>query len=236
MITHENKCRLCTKERIRFPSYYVGTGCSTNENLNEKTEDFALIANIPKGMGVIEARKNLCQWIQEERDDLFRMTWCGKGNQCPALAQAKFGFHVRGDTWGANRLMDTMMSGSVPVFTQKQQYGVLPKWIDWELISRFANIENKDSFIRSLTTIVNDTEEYELIHQNVLNNQALFDYRNHADMIFDTYMYMFQINLWPELWRNVTTKYTALIVDERLLSQEFTGWRTIVPFQQIDPL
>ena len=74
------------------------------------------------------------------------------------LAQSRFGFHVRGDTFGANRLFDTILSGTVPIFTFKEQYDILPQWVDWKGLSYFVSITTEDAFTESLDRILADTK------------------------------------------------------------------------------
>ena len=63
---------------------------------------------------------------------------CGKGVQRPALSNVRLGFHVRGDWISANRLFDTIQSGTVPMFTRKAQYySAQQRFIDWEPLSLF---------------------------------------------------------------------------------------------------
>lgn len=221
MITFESMCAHCSHSRVHFPSYYVGTGCRQASTGSNKTADFAMIGEMEKlGKPVVE-RENICKWIKKDRSGMFEMPICGRGKQCPALANAKFGFHVRGNTFGANRLMDTILSETVPIFTQQEQYRILPAWIDWNKLSIFADVRNETSFVDTLTDALDkdNADTYEKLHQNVIENRDLFDFRNHSELIFDVYMYMFQVSLWPETWRNVTSKYSALILDERLLER-----------------
>ena len=53
-------------------------------------------------------RRNVCKWASGR----YSMDICGEGSQCPALGQARLGFHVRGDSISANRLFDTLLSGN----------------------------------------------------------------------------------------------------------------------------
>jgi hypothetical protein len=41
------------------------------------------------------------------------------------------GFMSRGDTWGSNRLVDAIISCTVPIFTAEEQYKILPSFYQW---------------------------------------------------------------------------------------------------------
>jgi hypothetical protein len=70
------------------------------------------------------------------------------------LANARYGFHVRGDTWGSNRLMDTLMSYTIPLFTNEEQYKILPSFYPWKDVSYLVNVTNKRSFLASIDDIL----------------------------------------------------------------------------------
>jgi len=202
-------------DRIVFPAYYVGRPCDSYLSTTEKTHDFAMITTLQRHDNnlVFQDRANICKWVQgsnnENETTRFDMPACGPGDQCPALAQAKFGFHAAGDTYGSNRPMDVLLSGSVPVFTNRKQYSVLPPWIDWSQISVFADVSNQQIFLDTLDRLVDDAEGYKHLQRNVMENRDLFDY--HSIVPFDTYMYMFQCHRWPELCRsNDKSPYSAL--------------------------
>lgn len=217
--TNIAKCNLIAFERrddsatkrgpFVFPSYYVGRPCAP---VTEKQHDFAMTATFLPNQPKFQDRENICEWVQN--DTAYAMPHCGPGVQCPGLAQAKFGFHARGDSFGSNRLMDTLLSGTVPIFTRAEQYDVLPSWIDWGIISYFADVSNRTSFLESLEQIIADTDLYVVKQGNVQANRDLFDYNTLIP--FDTYMHMLQCRLWPELRReNLRTQYNALILPSR---------------------
>jgi Exostosin family len=169
------------------------------------------------------SRRNICEWIELENTNTTghassntTMTSCGEGPQCPALANARFGFHVRGDTYGSNRLIDTLLSGTVPIFTWQEQYELLSDWIDWKMLSYYANVSTQTTFISDIRRIAADQQGYEEKHKHVVLNRDLFDWK--TTIPFDTYMYMLSVHLWPALeWerrktQNVSSPYTALIL------------------------
>eukprot|EP00934_Nitzschia_sp_Nitz4_P001585 Nitzschia sp. Nitz4//scaffold5_size260463//97440//98663//NITZ4_000972-RA/size260463-processed-gene-0.377-mRNA-1//-1//CDS//3329555310//1585//frame0 len=205
--------------RLRLSKLYVGNPCQ-NTALH-KEQDVAMIATIPKPgerRGFLD-RRIICESIrwynarQEEiiqsnttgSQNLVRMTHCGGRlslwgddtgvlEQCPALAQAKFGFHVRGDSWGSSRLFDTILSGTVPIFTRKQQYPpIIPDWIDWNELSFFldmTNVTTRKQFVDKLLPILVDEQGYQQRQQAVKKYQHLFD---HTTLYpFDRYMYELQ--------------------------------------------
>jgi hypothetical protein len=192
--------------RLFFQKLYVGTACPQSP---EKTHDFTMVASLRPKDKRFRSRRNICDWMGVTNSANYSMPVCGFGQQCPTLSNSRFGFHVRGDSYGANRLADTLLSGTVPIFTMKEQYTTVPDWFDWDKISYFADVTNKTSFLASVDRILADKEGYKTRLQNVLDNRDLFDWRTEAP--FDTYMYMLQSHLFPEL-RTTSTKYSALIL------------------------
>jgi len=127
------------------------------------------------------------------------MSQCGSGLQCPALAQAKYGFHTRGDTFGSNRLLDTILSGTVPVFTKEEQYDILPSWIDWRKLSvllPMTDDKTEIQFLTELDEILRDEDGYNDRHEAVLRHGDLLDWNTLHPL--DLYMYSLQAALYPE--------------------------------------
>jgi hypothetical protein len=210
-----------------FPSIYVGTPCPL-ETTN-KIHDAVLIASLkakhpPKDVN-FQDRRTLCQWLSLWNNESFSSNnnnnnfsfVCGSGiSQCPTLAQAKFGFHVRGDTFGSQRLVDTILSGTVPIFTRREQYEVLPLWIDWKQLSYLVPLvvgdassnttiaSRRDDFWSRLQRVLqNDDGGYQARHQAVLQHRPWFDWTTLYP--FDTYMYMLQAELYPETRHSSTS-------------------------------
>jgi hypothetical protein len=206
-ITFEQKI-FNRKEQLRFSSYLVGNPCPTSET---KLYDFALIATLKPTDERFADRQHICEWIHNTSSSALNISVpiCGTGVQCPTLAQSKFGFHVRGDTLGSQRLMDTLLSGTVPIFTRIEQYRVQPPWIDWDKLSYFVNVTTQSTFIESLTNILQDERGYQQRHEAVLRHRPLLDW--HTLYPFDTYLYMLQAEVYPETRRN-TSPWSALIL------------------------
>jgi hypothetical protein len=190
------------KDRLDMPSMYVGQGCKVQ---TKKIYDVALIATIKKGIK-FRPRRDICDWMAP-RPFNISMPVCGKGSQCPALAESRFGFHVRGDSASSSRLFDTLLSGTVPIFTQDKQYWGVPDWIDWDKLSYYANAKNQTEFMQSMQRIMSDRQGYEERHAHVARNRNLFDWWSGSP--FDLYMYRVQTYLWPES-RSNQTRYTAI--------------------------
>eukprot|EP00980_Cylindrotheca_fusiformis_P022674 scaffold9548_cov108-Cylindrotheca_fusiformis.AAC.6 len=209
--------------RHTFPSYYVGSGCELSK---EKPFDVAMIA-IFKRNPAFKDRRNICSWLSSN-SSTAKVSVCGQGDRCPALAQSKFGLHAPGDTWGSQRPMDTILSGTVPIFTHVNQYEILGPWIDWTQLSYYLPVHNdtivnrlvltkysikpyatQDVFLRRLQTILEDEEGYKRKHQAVLDHRPLFDYTTLYP--FDTYMYLLQAELYPETRRR-SSRWSALIL------------------------
>jgi hypothetical protein len=220
MIGMENR-KWNDPSRTMMPSLYVGKSC----RLRERKDDFAMIASMPRYKPAFQSRKDVCEWMQRYRKG-FSMTNCGQGKQCPGLGESRFGFHVRGDTYGSNRLMDTLLSGTVPVFTFKEQYDVLPDWIDWEKISTFASVFNQTEFLANVDAIGADDHGYKIKSKLVLESRDLFNWE--TTIPFDTYLYMLSVHLWPheEIARrqheNVTSPYPALILPKLIVGPKVT--------------
>ena len=189
-------------DRLRLPSTYVGYPCEVEHH---KTHDLALTATI-KQLSTFKDRVKICQWLDNSTwpntppgHRAIRMSHCGPGTQCPSLAQAKYGFHTRGDTFGSQRPMDTIMSGTVPIFTRREQYNILPSWLDWRKLSVLLpmnDIKNRAQFMKKLQAILRDTKGYNDRYQAVLQHQDILDwYTLHP---FDIYMYSLQAELYPE--------------------------------------
>ena len=198
--------------RTTLPSTYVGNPCqllsrnggnnsNNNNSINNiisKTTDFVMVGSLYEDAGRVkrkrfESRRNVCKWLFHCGN--ATVNTCGTGEQCPALAEARYGFHVRGDTWGANRLMDTLLSGTVPIFTDAQQYKILPTWIDWKLLSVQVNVTSESRFVQGLQQIL-DRTDYDTKLEHVLANRDLLDWR--TGIAFDVYMAMFQRQILPD--------------------------------------
>jgi hypothetical protein len=229
-ITFENLPTNVSPERRHFASYLVGGGCQNlgvvvDNTTTTKLYDLAMIAGFKPE---IEDRQKVCDWIRNGPTNNWSMPICGKGDMCPTLAQAKLGFHVRGDTFGSQRLMDTILSGTVPIFTRIEQYGIQPPWINWTKLSYFINLDNTstpEEFQKSLHHILGHDDEQQQQgglqqrHQAVLENRKLFDWTTLFP--FDTYMYMLQAHLYPETRHaSSSSRWSALILPPPLLGEE----------------
>ena len=118
MITYEDQ-KPNNQSGLTFPKLYTGTLCQMS---SEKLYDAVLAGLLPnilkeRKRKLFMPRSNMCQWMNEI--DEYSMPFCGRGKQCPALAQSRFGFHIWGDSFGANRLQDILLSGTIPIFTMK---------------------------------------------------------------------------------------------------------------------
>lgn len=202
-------------DRHSFSDLYVGKRCIPVTDASQKKYDFAMIAGF-KPIPTHQSRRDICLWMEEiqknNRTNNYTMPVCGWGQQCPALAQSRFGFHSRGDTFGSNRLMDTLLSHTVPIFTITGQYAILPNWIDWKQVSVYAPVTNKSVFLSAIQEIAANESLYQTLYRNVVANSNLFDWTTLVP--FDMYMYMLSCKLWPELAHNaaVESQYSAFIL------------------------
>ena len=164
------------KIRNMFTIFKVGTACSVVP-FEQKTQDFAFIGKLHRKGPLdkfYDVRRNTCNWMSQAN---YSCSVCGKGDQCPHLSNALLGFHLRGDAWSSNRLFDTLLSGTVPVFTNEHQYGSQPQWYDWDRISYFVNVQNKTNFIHSTKEILKNKTDIMVKTKNVLDNKDLFDWQ-----------------------------------------------------------
>jgi hypothetical protein len=216
-------------DRLKLPSYDVGTPCNLSDT---KLYDVAMIASLREEREQFHERRSMCDWLTNSS---VKVSVCGTGKMCPALAQSKFGFHVAGDSWGSQRLMDTILSGTVPIFTSLEQYPIQGgDWIDWAQLSYYLPVHNysktagmprtmyslepdttRSSFLRALNKILEDEEGYQRRHEAVLRHRKLFDYTTLYP--FDTTMYLFQAHLFPESRRQTPhSRWSALRLPPQL--------------------
>ncbi len=163
-----------------IPSLYVGRGCDSEPR---KTHDFVLVATV-RPLPEFRDRETICQWL---RDGKHSVSACGQGDQCPAVAQAKYGFHPRGDTLGSNRVIDLVLSRTVPLFTNPAQYDILPNFVPWRKLSYLVNVSTKDCFEESVAYVLSRPEsEYQEKLRWIDEYMHFFD---HSQIYqFDAYM------------------------------------------------
>eukprot|EP00551_Chaetoceros_affinis_P012307 CAMPEP_0203670314 /NCGR_PEP_ID=MMETSP0090-20130426/6424_1 /ASSEMBLY_ACC=CAM_ASM_001088 /TAXON_ID=426623 /ORGANISM="Chaetoceros affinis, Strain CCMP159" /LENGTH=435 /DNA_ID=CAMNT_0050535143 /DNA_START=73 /DNA_END=1380 /DNA_ORIENTATION=+ len=198
------------QNRTMFKIFYVGSPCNVT-SFAEKTQDFAFIGTMQRGRGrnyLLQTRRNACEWMTHSTN--YSYSVCGTGDRCPNLSQALVGLHTKGDSPGANRLFDTLLSGTVPVFTNKLQYLTQSDFYDWDMLSYFANAENKTDFLDHMDKILSNRTDIEVKTKNVLENRDLFDWQTLVP--FDIYMYHLQAKLYPEIPLVNSSKYSALIL------------------------
>lgn len=155
----------------------------------EKDQDFCFIGALTRfkhGQNkMFQSRRDICQnWMPKYTN--YTSAVCGKGAMCPTLSQALVGFHAAGDTISASRLFDTILSGTVPIFTRKLQYAGQPQWYDWSKISYFADADNKTQFVEDIEKILSNKTDIKIKTRNLLENTDLFNWRTNVP--FDIYM------------------------------------------------
>jgi hypothetical protein len=197
-----------------LPHLYVSHGCPHNDS-TPKMQDFAMIASLhhdqrsPQVKARFQPRRDLCQWLTTTTTMMdknsttttttnrYSVALCGEGAQCPALGHARYGFHVKGDTLGANRLQDTILSGTVPIFTDPRQYDILPNFIPWRdfselvplLTSSSSSSSSSHEFHESLDAILHRPPQvYEAKLQLLLQYQPVVDLVHSSHFTFDWYM------------------------------------------------
>ncbi|CAB9522714.1 unknown protein [Seminavis robusta] len=184
-----------TGGRVHIPSFYVGRPCPSSSHAN-KTHDFALIASLKPNNPNFRDRSHVCNWLRQRHHN-YTVSVCGQGNQCPALGQARFGFHVRGDTWGSNRLMDTLLTGAIPLVTSAEQIKILPDFVPWEDVSYTVKVSSEAAFDASLQSILQKSEqELQEKRTNISKHMDTFNHKKRQQ--FDLYMHRFaqKLNLY----------------------------------------
>jgi hypothetical protein len=91
------------------------------------------------------------------------------------------------------------LSGTVPIFTRKEQYAILPSWLDWRKLSVLIplnDIHDQRRFLKRLGDILQDIEGYNRRYHAVMQHQDLLDWTTLHP--FDIYMYSLQAELYPE--------------------------------------
>jgi len=205
------------EKRVLFPNMYVSSGqCTPSSSTSTKTQNITFI-------GSLEHKRKRCGEcnfrLRHRRDGCLtiarRTNWttavCGNGDKCPNLSNALLGMHFEGDTPSASRLSETILSGTIPVFTTKEQYDSVPDFIDWDKISYFADVKNRTRFVESLDLALTNETEIALKTENVMKNKAIFDWEN-GYVTFDVYMYMLQSRLYPDT-RAKSSHFSALKMD-----------------------
>jgi len=180
---HASQGDIHNQDRINFPAMYVGKRCEDSNN--EIRNRFVFLANFERSA----ERKEMVEWIRKvtftENQDLI-----GSDLEfCPNIGYGKYGFHVKGDSYGASRLIDLILNGVVPVFTEQEQYNILPSWLPFRWISFYADVSSQHAFMVSLQEIIVDDSNYEMKHNAILKYKDLFDYE--TNFPFDMYMYHF---------------------------------------------
>lgn len=176
-----------------IPSFYVGKPCHSLDSqwTITKTHDFTMVATMKPGNPDFSSREDICQWLQ---NGSYSVSNCGFGDQCPALARAKYGFHPRGDTWGSNRVIDLLMSRAIPLFTDQHQYEILPPFVPWKDLTYLVNVSNQESFAASLKDILSrPASEYREKRRLIEDYMHMFDHRKLYQ--FDAYMAEFATRL-----------------------------------------
>ena len=165
-----------------IPSFYVGRGCDREP---QKTHDFVMVGTF-RPIPEFRDRENICRWLLQD-GGAYSVSACGQGDQCPALAQAKYGFHPRGDTLGSNRIMDLVLSRTVPLFTNPAQYDILPDFVPWRKLSYLIDVSTKQKFEESAVYVLSRPEsEYQEKLKRIDEHMHIFDHtRIHQ---FDAYM------------------------------------------------
>ena len=185
-------------KRFHFASQYVnGPPCDEGTCVNHLNPDgmkdivFVGALNRPKGKNtnhLLRVRRKACAWIKVSSAN-FTYDTCGEGARCPAICGAKLGLHFRGDTWGANRIVDYFSVGTIPIVHAWQQYEAMPSFVNYSQLTYFVEANDRSHFESSLQRILRNKTDLELKRQNILKNRDLFVWE--TGVPFDVYMVSF---------------------------------------------
>lgn len=230
-----------------LPSMYVGRRCESSYNMETgagKTFDLAMVANLQENskskwkLGHFRTRRNICKWIKDDettnstKPSKYSVSLCGQGDQCPALAKARYGFHVRGDTWGSQRPMDSLLSRTIPLFTDKRQYSVLPPIVPWEKLSYLVNATTRQSLHKSLDTILARPESEYREKQRLLEEYLpILDHKQVYQ--FDAYMTEFAKHLNATGTDPTTSPLDGFKVIPQMASCLVPNKRSVAPLLQL---
>ena len=174
-------------KRALYKIFKIASPCKIT-SVEEKRKDYAFSGTLYRfkhGQNKqFQSRRDICSWLLGHTNYTFDV--CGYGDKCPHLSQALLGFHAKGDSISAARLFDTILSGTVPIFTLKGQYEAQPLWYDWSQISYFADVKNKTQFLSDIDKIMSNKTDIMLKTQNILANMDLFNWQTNVP--FDIYM------------------------------------------------
>ena len=174
--------------RLRVAKTYVGHACPPAAS---KTHDIAFIGSLHPNRTHFQPRRNACNWLMNQTGSkIWTIKTCGEGQQCPTLAEARMGLHISGDTLGSNRLIDTLLSGTVPVLTNKSQYYINAPFFPWKKMTVFAPVNTKTSFFEGIAkAMVSKAAEFNRVH----NISTRVDWHN--NYLFEQYMAYISIEL-----------------------------------------
>ena len=165
-------------------STYVGNGCRSKHH---KRYDVSFVGNMAPKKKAFGARRQACSWLGHQ--NALSVGLCGHGrSHCPMLGESRLGLHIRGDTYGSNRLMDIFLSDAVPVFTHAEQYSILPPLFPWRDMTMLADVSSMSAFIESLLSFRNASAATQRQNQ-IKNASVVFDWSNPT--LFEKYMTAF---------------------------------------------
>ncbi len=157
--------------------------------MEEKNDGLTFVGSLHRhkhGLNsLFQDRRNMCGWLSTQTN--YTVSACGAAdNLCPHTSRAWLGLHARGDSVSANRLFDTLLSGTIPVFTLKDQYHAQPDWYKWDMISYFADVRNETKFLDDIDNMMSNKTDIIAKTQHVRDNMDLFNWQTNVP--FDVYM------------------------------------------------
>jgi len=145
------------------------------------------IENNNSSTNVANNRRSLSARRSNGAGHNFSVSLCGEGPMCPTLAQSRFGFHPRGDTLGSNRLADTIMSETIPIFTEKEQYDIVPDFVPFHEIGEYVDVSSEAKFLQKMDSLSKlSDEEYDRRLSRLKEFKDLCDFT--SGQPFDAYM------------------------------------------------
>lgn len=166
-------------QRCHLASTYVGRKCRSEP----KRYDVSFVGAMHPTRAKFHLRRETCAWLKGQTR--LSVGECGqRQSHCPVVAQSRLGLHMRGDTFGSNRLMDILLSDTVPVFTHPNQYSILPPFFPWRSMGMLADTTTRERFFESLVVIRSEVHRVDL-----RNTSTLLDWT--LPHLFERYMVAF---------------------------------------------
>jgi hypothetical protein len=104
--------RLASSHRTqgRIPAMYVVRPCPVSHSTNA---DFVMVASLfadhrdTNKKARFQSRRDICSWLARAFN--YSVSHCRQGARCPVLSEARYGFHVKGNTVRIQEILADLM-------------------------------------------------------------------------------------------------------------------------------